>query len=183
MSETIFTGAIVGSVLEVTYNFGGLGLASGSVQFNINALGNLSGPTNAQDADFEISAGESLFANGAPTDGNLSLQSGETALVLDTPITNGAATLQFTMVAGASCTGAGGCGSEADFLDPIRINSASVFDANGNLVSGATLISDSGFNPNGGATIPAPEPSSSLLLAGGLLAMIGAGKARFSRRA
>jgi hypothetical protein len=70
-------------------------------------------------------------------------------------------------------TSCGGSLCEANFLDTVTITGASVYTTGGALVSGATLVSESGFNPN---AAPAPEPSSVLLLGTGLLALIGAAK-------
>lgn len=48
-------GAFVSSFAEVTYNFGGLGVASGFVKFGTTALGIIYGPINAQSAELEVS--------------------------------------------------------------------------------------------------------------------------------
>jgi hypothetical protein len=73
------------------------------------------------------------------------------------------------------CSAVGGnalttCNATSDYFDTVRITSAQVFDSSGNLVQGATITSDTGFNPN--ATPSVPEPSSLLLLGSGLLYLI-----------
>jgi hypothetical protein len=50
------------------------------------------------------------------------------------------------------------------------ITGASALDANGNPVS-ASFVSESGFNPNAAAVVPAPEPSSIYLVMAGFLLM------------
>jgi hypothetical protein len=57
-------------------------------------------------------------------------------------------------------------------LDPAAITGVQVFNSDGSLVSGATLISESGFNPNASAAVAAPEPGGLMILG---LAMLAAG--------
>jgi len=64
---------------------------------------------------------------------------------------------------------AGACSVTADYLDPLQITGAQVYDTSGDLVSGAVVTSESGFNPNGGPANSTPEPSSLVLMAAGLL--------------
>jgi hypothetical protein len=125
-------------------------------RFTFAANGIISGPINAQSAEFEVVPGESLSVNGVPLVGSITAQlpSGITLLTVDTPITNGTSTLHFSMVVGAACFGEGGCVSDVSFLDPITITGASAFDANGNLVPGTTFVSESGFNPNAQSVAP-----------------------------
>lgn len=162
-------GASISQFVEVTYVFGGLGLLSGTAQFNLTANGTLSDALAA--AEFEVSPSESLIVNGIPAfpPFTTSLPSGMTSLTVDTPITAGSGTLNFTLLVSATCNAGGACTSQADFLDPLTIMGASAFDVNGNPVS-ATFVSESGFNPNGGGAVP--EPSSLSLLCIGMLGLV-----------
>jgi hypothetical protein len=80
------------------------------------------------------------------------------------------------LITSASCVDwtINSCTAYTDFSHTLQITGAQVFDSNGNLVPGASLVSDSGFNPNANQV---PEPSSFLLLGSGLV-----GIATISRR-
>ncbi len=112
------------------------------------------------------------------------LQLGIPSVQIATPISNGTSELSVELAASAECPilpllsrayGAS-CQADADFLDPLTITGASVYDANGNLVRGATLISQSGYMP----LASTPEPSA-LLLFGTGLAFLGLLRRRFSQ--
>lgn len=123
--------------------------------------------------EFVVNSSESV--NGE-TGANISLKNGGNNLVVDTTIGNGTTQLFFALELVAGCDGGPGfigpaCTTNLDFLDPLSITGASASDSNGNLVSGATFVSDSGFNPN--ASVSTPEPSSMLLLGAGLLGLFG----------
>jgi hypothetical protein len=93
---------------------------------------------------------------------------GSTTLSISAPVNGGSVDFNVSLFALAECPSltaleqASGesCSAVADYLDPLTITGASVYGANGNLIPGATLISQSGYSPT-------PEPSSILLLATG----------------
>jgi len=73
--------------------------------------------------------------------------------------------------------------ASGDFLDTGKVDSLLIVDANGNPIQGAGIISASGTDYNNlSEPVPAPEPSELLLLSSGLLALVGAGKARLSQQ-
>lgn len=101
------------------------------------------------------------------------LPNGQFTFSIITPVINGTADFNFSVDTMAVCppvnlvTGFT-CTASADYLDPVMITGASVFDANGNLVRDATIVSESGYKPP--SSTSTPEPASILLLATGALA-------------
>jgi hypothetical protein len=158
--------------VTVIYDFAVSGTTSGTAEFAVALNGSLSdtqcmlGPNCAIDAEFAYPGSTASVGavslppdyttsalNGYPTSG------GVTDIVVTTPIINGEALLDLSLSVYAACNGGSVCTSTADFLDPASITGAQVFDPNGALVPGASLISESGFDPNAGNALAAPEPS------------------------
>lgn len=89
------------------------------------------------------------------------------------PISGNIADLSFSLTALAECPSLTAlqrsegisCAAMADYLDPLTITGASIYDSNGNLIPNATLVSQSGFSLTSAAT---PEPSSIFLLGTGV---------------
>lgn len=179
VSSVPTTGGSTSAFVFVTYNFAVSGAVNGIAQFDISAPGIISCvgcndliPESGHALEFfSYGAGESI--NGGPLSGGSNsflLASGANNFVLDTAINNGTAQLVFGLESESACDTFVPCTAISDFLDPTSITGASVYDVNGNLVSGASLISESGFNPN--ASVQAvPEPSSSMMLGVGLLGL------------
>lgn len=103
------------------------------------------------------------------------LPSGQSTVQISTPVTAGNSVFAFNLTAAGACAAftsvevAAGdsCSANFDFLDPTTITGAAVYDANGNLIPGATVVSQSGYSP----PINTSEPSSLLLLGFGLLGL------------
>lgn len=175
------------------YNFTS-SVSSGTAVINLDVSGNSSVSTNAipnsicppstpcrAAAEIGIVSGESFV--GAPSgttedilanifnSGSASAPSGPIQIVV--PISGGLTNLSFSLTTLAECPSLTAlqmsegisCSAIADYLDPLTITSASIYNTNGNLVYGATLVSQSGFSLTSAAT---PEPSSIFLFGTGI---------------
>jgi len=103
------------------------------------------------------------------------LPNGGTDIEVSSTIEDGVANLGLDLYSLVECNlntvGSNMCSASSDFLDPLSITGATVYDANGNFVPGASVVSASGFNPNAVGAVATPEPSSLLLLGIGLFAI------------
>jgi hypothetical protein len=181
-----FTGAAL-SQSSLDYNFNGL--RGGVLRFDLTTDGTLlleefvppcSNTPDCTDGSIAQLGTSGQFAAGTPNvqGGSLATLSGSTEnLVIDTPIVNGQAELFLELDTAAVCNNPE-CIAFADFIHTVAITGAEEFDANGNVIPNATIVSESGFNPN--ATTNVPEPASVAMLAFGLVA-IGLKRKRASR--
>jgi hypothetical protein len=166
-------------------NLGVTGSSSVSTTLFPNNICPSSTPCRAS-AGIGIASGES-FVGAAPgttedTLANIFLGNGSTGspsgpIQIVVPISGNVASLSFNLTAMVECPALTAlqrsegisCSVIADYLDPLTISGASIYDSNGSLVPGATLVSQSGFTLSSAAT---PEPSSIFLLATGV-ALLG----------
>jgi len=173
--DSASTGGEGQAYVEVVYDFSVTGTSSGTADFDVMLSGLLSTTQCAVGVDCIVAAdldypGATATIGGVPQpSGGIGLSGGVTNLVITTPVSNSATQLELTLQVTAACEVLGACTATSDFLDPASITGASVYDSDGNLVSDATLVSESGFNPNAGSFVPTPEPSFVVPMALGLL--------------
>jgi len=155
------------------------GPSSGTIVLDLTATGTTlstvtgcSGCVPNVDVQFEYTTDGQSFNPVFNTSGSIVLSNGTTPIAVSIPYDpSDAPEVALSIFANVSCVQrgqAGTCSAAANFLDPLQITGAQVYDSSGNLVSGAVVTSESGFNPNG-IPVSTPEPSSLLLMASGLL--------------
>ncbi len=166
-------------------------LDGGTIVFSIVLSGETSSSCTSPSPACTIVYAQTQLILGSPSnEAFVGLGSGSTSVVLpnggtdikvSSTIGDGVANLGLDLYSLVECNletvGAATCSASSDFLDPLSITGATVYDANGNFVPGASVISAGGFNPN--AIVATPEPSSLLLVGIGLF---GIGLTRLARK-
>jgi hypothetical protein len=177
----------------IYYNFNISGPTNGTLYTYVELDGTAAGALS--NVEFGLAPGESFVpelgltvetaSNGVeylefigPSNGLLVVNdTGSNVLTIATPYSGSVASLSYSLQAITSCLYP--CtGQSVNFPNTAGITGATVDDANGNPVPAATILSESGFNPNAVAT---SEPSSLLMLGCGLLALFGIAKRKGSR--
>jgi hypothetical protein len=90
--------------------------------------------------------------------------------------------LNADLLVGGRCVNAyDGCAYSADFLDPALIGGAVIYDSNGNVVQGATIVSQSGYDyTQAMPSSTTPEPATFGMIAFGLAALGSRLRKRFT---
>ncbi len=170
-----YASAQAGAVAEYDFSVGS-GPSSGTIVLDLTVSGSqqatgCTSPTCSSNSNVQfnylVDRDDPIGSGGADnTPGN-----GTTAYALSIPYDpSDPASVILIFNLSVSCQGvAVTCSETANYLDPLQITGAQVYDTSGNLVTGAVVTSESGFNPNGAPVTSTPEPSSLLLMGMGLL--------------
>lgn len=165
----------------IDYTFTVSGVSSGTIVTTLSVDGTTNVSTSvpcpsgsACFAEASISIPNTESFQGLGSSLSFILPNGPSTVQIVTPVNAGTADFSLDLTASAECPPVNlltffACSATADYLDPVTITGAAVYDANGNLVPNATLLSQSGYSP----PVATPEPSSFLLLGTGLLALVG----------
>lgn len=147
---------------------------SGTSQVAYNGCGP-SGPQFCSGFAGSVLTSEELLNGSVVSLSNTPLSSGMTTMQVQIPYSQAmvpSESLFLFLDAGCNeaAQGPGTCNATANFFDTVQITGAQVFDSSGVLVPGAIVISESGFNPNGGA-VSVAEPGALALLVPGMYAL------------
>lgn len=101
------------------------------------------------------------------------------------PVNNNRAFLDIGLMTIIACSNVGGdtstsCNGLSDWSHTLQITGATIFDENSNVVAGADLVSQSGFNPNSQRSA-VPEPSTLCLAAIGVVGFLSRNRPRILR--
>lgn len=162
----------VSASASIDYAFSVAGVSSGTADIDLVAQGSSS--CVAVGGSPECTTAGILLATGVQNGANVVLPNGTSYYVAEVPFTSSPFEFGIAISAQAACAtlyGITSCGASSNYLDTVSITGAQIYDSSGNLVSGASIVSETGFNPN--APVATPEPSCLMLLGAGLIALTG----------